>query len=284
MRRRSATNALIFLSCAFAARADDPDAQRRALAALKDADPIVTFDESQPNGPVVGLQFRPNYGPVTDNDLKRLQALPQLRCIELPNKSRITDAGLAHLDSLERIEELNLSRTGVTAAAVVRFVQGRTRLWRLELSGVPLTDDDLGCLSHLTNLRVLSLRGTLVSDKGARHLKAFTKLQNLNLSTREGLITDAALPHLQALPNLEYLDLDRTAITDAGLAHLTALQNLRGLQFAFTSITDTGLFHFRSLKHLESINARGTAINQVGVNQLKQHLPAIRIGYGPAVK
>jgi hypothetical protein len=270
--------------CAAGLRADDGDAERRALAALREFNPVVQVDETRPGKPVVSLRFRPNFGAVADADLVHLKAFPGLRCVELPNKTKVTDAGLAHLAALDRLDELNLNGTRVSAAGVRAFVKGRTRLWRLELMGVPLGDDDLASLTELTGLRVLSLRGTLVTDRGAAHLKAFTRLRNLNLSTGEGLITDAALPHLQILTELEYLDLDRTGITDAGLERLRPLRNLRGLQVAFTAVGDAGLEHLAALPHLQELNARGTRVTRGGVDRLKQRLPGLRVGFGSATR
>jgi len=186
---------------AVTARANDPEAVRKALAALRDADPLVKVDEAKPGKPVVAVHFRPNYGKVRDDDLVRLKAFPNLRSVELPNKQFVTDAGLAHLAAHNQLEELCLNGTKVSAAGVVRFVKGRTNLQRLELSGVPLRDDDLASLKDLTELCVLSLRGTLVTDKGVEHLQAFPKLRWLNLDTK-GRISDAALPHLKGLTAL----------------------------------------------------------------------------------
>ena len=282
---KSSVRCLLLMAwCGVGLRADDADAQRRALAALRELDPIVKVDETEPGKPVVSIQFRPNAGAVTDDHLVHLKALPCLRCVELPNKSKVTDAGLTHLAALDQLEQLNLNGTKVSAAGVVSFVKGRTRLRRLELMGVPLRDDDLAALKELTDLRVLSLRGTLVTDKGAVHLKAFTKLRTLNLSTGEGLITDAALPHLKSLTDLEYLDLDRTGITDAGLEHLKPLRKLRGLQVAFTAVGDDGLEHLAALSELKELNARGTKVTKAGVDKLKRRLPELRIGFGPAPK
>jgi len=120
--------------------------------------------------------------------------------------------------------------------------------------------------------------------ESAKHLNPFTKLRSLNLDTRDARITDAALPHLKHLTELEYLDLDRTGITDAGLEHVTALRNLRGIQFAFTEVGDAGLEHLHVLSNLREVNARGTKVTKAGVDRLKQRLPDIRIGFGPAVK
>jgi hypothetical protein len=90
-----------------------------------------------------------------------------LRTLELPNELSVTDAGLAHPVALERCEAFNLNGAKVAAAGIVRFVEGRTKLQPLELTDMPLRNDDLANLQQLTDLRVMSLRGTMVTDKGA---------------------------------------------------------------------------------------------------------------------
>ena len=92
-----------------------------------------------------------------------------MRTVELPNELSVTDAGPAHLVARERFEALNLNGTKATAAGIVRFEKGRTKWQRLELTDVPLRNDDLAILQRLTDLRVMSLRGTMVTDKRARH-------------------------------------------------------------------------------------------------------------------
>src|SRR6478672_8821722 len=124
------TTVAVLGAWAAAARADDPEAVRKALAALRDADPVVKIDEDQPGKPVVAVHFRPNYGKVTDDDLVHLKAFPNVRSVELPNKQFVTDAGLAHLAGLDQLEELCLNGTKVSAEGVVRFVKGRTKLQR----------------------------------------------------------------------------------------------------------------------------------------------------------
>jgi endonuclease YncB( thermonuclease family) len=266
------------------ARAEDPAVVRQALAALRDLEPTVRVDETLPGKPVVAMHFLPNFGRVTDDHLAHLRAFPHLRSVAIPNKPFVTDAGIVHLADLDQLEDVVLNGTAVTAEAAVRLLKGRTRMLRLSLMNVPLGDDDLAALGHLTELRDLSLRGTRVTDRGAERLKAFAKLRSLNLATRDARITDAALPHLKNLADLEYLDLDRTGITDAGLEHLKGLRHLRGVQFAFTWVTDRGLEHLHALPNLEEVNARGTGVSQAGVDRLKRLRKNIRVGFGPAIK
>src|SRR5262245_6318353 len=144
--------------CDATMRADEPVAARKALAALRELEPVVKVDDARPDKPVVAVHFLPNFGKVTDDHLAHLKAFPHVRSVEVANKPFVTDAGLAHLAELGQLEELVLNGTGVTAEAVVRFLKGRTRLHRLHLTGVPLQDNDLTALQELTELRDLSLR------------------------------------------------------------------------------------------------------------------------------
>src|SRR5262245_22608460 len=109
-------------ACAVGARADDREAERTAIEALRELKPVVKVDETKPGQPVVAVHFLPNFGKVTDDHLAHLKAFAHLRSVEIPNKPFVTDAGLAHLAELEELEEVVLNGTGVTAEAVVRFL------------------------------------------------------------------------------------------------------------------------------------------------------------------
>lgn len=80
-----------------------------------------------------------------DDDLKALQAFPQLEWLSL-NDTPITDAGLAH-------------------------VRGLNKLKTLGLAGTRITDKGLGCLKGLTNLDGLNLNGTKVTKAGVAKLR-----------------------------------------------------------------------------------------------------------------
>jgi hypothetical protein len=73
-----------------------------------------------------------------------------------------------HPVALERCEAFNLNGAKVAATGIVRFVEGRTKLQPLELTDVPLRNDDLANLQQLTDVRVMSLRATMVTGKGVR--------------------------------------------------------------------------------------------------------------------
>lgn len=89
----------------------------------------------------------------------------------------------------------------------------------LNLSGVPLRDQDLANLAALKNLGVLHLENTPITDAGLVHLGKFEKLTFLNLFG--------------------------TAVTDAGLKNLVELKHLRSLYLAGTKATVQGMSALR---------------------------------------
>src|SRR5262245_9323026 len=98
---------------------NQPNAEAKAIAALRATEPFIKVDATNPEQPVVAIHFRPNYGTVTDDDLVHLKAFTHLRSVKLPNKRSVTDAGLAHLTGLSHLVELNVNGTRVTPAGVV---------------------------------------------------------------------------------------------------------------------------------------------------------------------
>src|SRR5262245_65519810 len=145
--------ALTLGACSAGAQANGPEAERKALAALRELEAVVKVDEARPGKPVVAVHFPPNFGKVTDDHLAHLKAFPHLRSVAIPNKPFVTDAGLANLAELDQLEEVVLNGTSVTAEAVLRFLKGRTRMRLLSLMKVLLRDDALAALKHLTELR-----------------------------------------------------------------------------------------------------------------------------------
>src|SRR4051812_19205096 len=71
------------------------------------------------------------------------------------------------------------------------------------------TDRDLANLP--SDMIVLALGSTKVTDAGLVHLKRFTRLELLDLSDTK--VTDSGLVHLKGLTGLIELDLGKTRIT-----------------------------------------------------------------------
>jgi Leucine-rich repeat (LRR) protein len=104
-----------------------------------------------------------------------------------------------------------------------------------------LVDDDV--IKHLTdlpNLREVYLSSSKVTDAGLEeYIEGRTNLELLSLWDTH--VTDAGLQHLKGLINLERLYLEGTQVTDAGLEHIKGLTNLKHLYLEGTNVTDAGV-------------------------------------------
>ncbi len=121
-----------------------------------------------------------------------------------------------------------------------------------------------------------------LTDEG---LKYVSKMWNLKrLSLRETLITDKGVPYIANLP-LSYLDISSTKITDASLDSICKIKTLNELSINETSIQ--GLNHkfrlFANLKNLEKLDMSRMGIKNEQVNDLDKvtSLKVLRIGGNP---
>jgi hypothetical protein len=129
----------------------------------------------------------------------------------------LSDAGLAHLKTVNDLQTLRVANTRVGDAGL-SHLQSLPNLVTLDLSNTLVTNAGLACLSAWSSLQVLLLAGTFVTDAGLVHLKPLTHLTALDLSRTA--ISDAGLDALQPLALLEDLGLADTSITAAGWERL----------------------------------------------------------------
>jgi len=93
--------------------------------------------------------------------------------------ARFGDGELAQLAPIAAaVQWLDLGGTSVTDAGLAGLARMR-RLERLHLDGLKVTDDGLARLSPLRQLEYLNLRGTLVTDKGMPALRSLPRLRSL---------------------------------------------------------------------------------------------------------
>ena len=88
--------------------------------------------------------------------------------------AEVPDTGMAQLNRLPNLDHLHLNLTKVTDADLVdlrRFTILECHSLTLSLNGTTVTDDGLAHLNGLSNLRVLFLDGTAVTEKGIEELQ-----------------------------------------------------------------------------------------------------------------
>ncbi len=187
-----------------------------------------------------------------DDWMPPLAKLTNLKVLRFTNNGRLTDAGMAQLAGLTKLENFSFVGTQMTGKAYDRF-EVFTKLTRVSHRGSLIDDEGLRQLcDHLPNLESLSLAHAKFTDVGAPHLAKLTKLKGLELGTSKA--TPQALKHIAKLP-LEYLQLGEGFESGAAIAFIKDLATLRRLTLTNAQgITDTdlqGLAGLTQLTHLE---------------------------------
>lgn len=106
-----------------------------------------------------------------------------------------TDADLALVKVLPKVQQLDLHNTGITDAGLAD-IAGQTGLTQLHLNNTAITDAGLEKLKGLTSLDYLNLYGTAVTDAGLKNLEGLKKLRKVYLWQTK--VTDAGAKSLKA--------------------------------------------------------------------------------------
>lgn len=113
-----------------------------------------------------------------------------------------------------------------------------TDLRILDLSRTNITNEGLQVLNSLTALTTLSLSETRISDSGLDALRPLTALKSLSLNCFD--VTDAGLPALSVLTSLTDLELKSLSLTPASLQALSSLNQISTLGLSHSTIKVTG--------------------------------------------
>jgi hypothetical protein len=187
-----------------------------------------------------------------DDWMPPLAKLTNLKVLRFTNNGKLTDAGMAQLAGLTKLENFSFVGTQMTGKAYAHF-EGFTKLTRVSHRGSLIDDEGLRQLcDHLPNLESLSLAHAKFTDVGAPHLAKLTKLKGLEVGAAKA--TPQALKAIAKLP-LEYLQLGEGFESGAAIAFIKDIATLRRLTLTNAQgITDTdlqGLAGLTQLTHLE---------------------------------
>ena len=142
----------------------------------------------------------PDMVPVVN--LTCLHDLPDIRRLALRTPA-VTDASLAHLRGLAKLEYLNLNFTNVAGPGLVHL-KDLPSLRGLGLGSTPMGNAELAYVGSLTQLTALGIGGKDISDAGLEHLTSLHRLESLDVFGTK--VTREGLDHLQkALPSLKHV-------------------------------------------------------------------------------
>ena len=208
---------------------------------------------------------------LTDDGLKHLAQMPQLRRLDLSNYpgSAISDRGLETLRHLRELREFEICwQPGITDTGVsnLRFCE---QLESVNLLGTPTGDGSIAALVGKGNLRRFR-SGKLVTDAGLPLLHQFPVFK-----AWQGGEMKYSLMSPDAEPNHLLLD---GPFTDAGLAHLAGLNGLFGLSIFWhaSATTPTGLRALADLPNLGFLGCEGTLCNDDAMRYIAA-IPCLRM-------
>ncbi len=145
-----------------------------------------------------------------------------------------------------------------------------------------ISSDGLALLKELSEIEVLDLFNTALTDRDLEVVGRLTKLRSLNIAGTA--VTSAGLSALRGLTNLEELHVGWTDIDDKGLAHLVALPSLKVLELRSTKVSDEGMREIARLPKLHTLGLQETRVGNDGVSHLRPLRAQLRrlfIGYTP---
>jgi internalin A len=188
---------------------------------------------------------------VTDEDLARIGALPDLRKIDLSH-TKISDLGLGHLRPLKNVVYLNCFYCSYITDGGVAFLKDWVNLEYLNVRGSEVTSRVFEHLAKMKNLRTLDVGFSRVNDDGFDALASLEHLEELHFGGDK--MTGLALPSLRLLPSLKLLDVNGSQRTDSGRWGLM--------------LTDVNVESIGALTQLETLNIGGSIVSDVGMKAL----------------
>jgi Leucine-rich repeat (LRR) protein len=209
---------------------------------------------------------------LTSQAFEHLAQLTALRSLDI-SFTEIEDDGVEQLSSLIKLESLaiggnRLSGSGLSSLKLLPALQ------RLDVGGMQrvdsgrwglaLSEENLGRLAELTQLRALTLTGANLNDRRVdrpgNKLAERTELPDIS--------------RLRPLRNLEFLDLSRTPVTPGALTALQDLPKLSELRLGLTSkIDDSAIDTLIALKPLRRVHLGGAKVSADSVARFRKMRP-----------
>ena len=240
------------------------------LRRLIDYDLAPTDDDLNVIGGLTGLEILMIDGrQVTDAGLARLAGLTRLQTLHLADCTISTlapFAGMANLESLgfERPGTMTPTGTGRATVSTIAPLLNLKKLQSINLGPNAVDDAGLAGIESMTSLIGLDAHDR-VSDEGLERIAALPKLTSLTL--RGPSVTPDRLATVARMPLLSGLALTDTPIRDlAPLAPMTG--RLRDLSVYTSPLTDDSLKPLANAARLRSMVLTGTEVTGAGLSNL----------------
>jgi hypothetical protein len=220
------------------------DARRAAVDSVKKLG-WYAYEESDPLEDE-RIPFFTTSTPATDADLLMFPGFPSSFGLNLSG-SKVTDDGIKRLAMLEDLRVLHLDAVRSVSDRGMKSLAPIKSLVELHVSSPLITDEGISHLARCDTLCKLFISQTTLDDNGLRELAKLPRLQFLDISGTR--ITNAGLGDIKQFPALEHLSLGGTSISDDGVERLVGYKKLKSLDLSLTKITDGGLRHVGKLEN-----------------------------------
>jgi hypothetical protein len=209
---------------------------------------------------LLDLEIGGRTSPITDRSLEVLSHLCELRRFQTAWTRGITDIGVAHLASCDRLEIVNLMGTP-SGDGAIRALAGKPNLHQFH-TGARVTDAGLPLLHRFPHFK------TWTSSKV--ELALVGRQSEPNQLTIDGPFTDAGIASLLGLDGLFGLGFfwHCPSFTSAGLAPLRNLPNLQMLACEGKRCDDVAMAQIAEMPRLRKLLAQGTVATDVGFDRL----------------
>src|SRR5207302_8299812 len=222
----------------------DPDEEEAPVARLKTAKPRPAADRERPRRPAEANDDEGDERPRRKDKGKKktagktaeksafdrfIENTPLLVCLVLVSvglvgtagffllRSRFTHSAPAGPSEEEAMEALK----ALGGSCDLDMNDPKQPVISVQLAGISLTGKDVRYLRAFTKLQKLNLSHTGVNNIDLDHIEGLTQLRELSLTFTK--VSDGGMPSLKKLTNLERLDLSQTIVTDIGLRELKNL-------------------------------------------------------------
>lgn len=152
---------------------------------------------------------------------------------------------------------------------------------RQSLGSSQLTEETIGLLAGLDELRYLVLDGIELSSGAISRLSDLSKLEALAIANVN--VSDNALETIGKLANLEVLSLRGTRVSGRGLGHLVQCEHLESLDLRNTPIDGSIVEFFPRALGLRELDVAGCELDDTVLKALGEALPFTNIDRTPNV-
>jgi hypothetical protein len=252
---------LFAVACSwFAVKMGQAKRQKDIVATIRNAGGTVGYDFQYDESGESTLAFAPAI-PAWLLDLLGLDFFSSSVSVRFDGD--LPEGRLDCLRSLPQIRYLEVGETIEVSNEDLGNVEGLTQLRTLSLGDGKLTDEGLEHLKGLQQLQFAHLTNTRITGSGLRHLAGLEKLESLEMN--DAAVAGPAFAYLREAPRLAQLSLRSAKIDGAGWKSLGNLAQIGGLDLAGSNIGDANLCDIRKLRNLVYLGLSDTSVSDEGM-------------------